>query len=60
MPRKETERCPQCNSIYIQYDENNDECYCLNKECNHRWPANLDFHDIKNPYLRTSIKRIPA
>lgn len=54
------ERCPQCNSIYIQYDENNDECYCLNKECNHRWPANLDFHDIKNPYLRTSIKRIPA
>lgn len=54
------ERCPKCKSIYIQYDEYSDECYCLNKECGHRWEADFDFHNIKNPYLRTSIKRIPA
>lgn len=60
MRREEMEFCPRCNSIYIQYDENNDECYCLNRKCNNRWSAYLDFNNIRNPYLRTSIKRIPA
>jgi hypothetical protein len=58
--KEDVERCPKCKSIYIQYDEYSDECYCLNKECGNRWEADLDFHNIKNPYLRTSIKRIPA
>ncbi len=60
MKRNEIEHCPNCNSIFIQYDETNDECYCLEKDCNHRWKEDLDFHNIKNPYLRTSIKHIPA
>jgi len=60
MYKKEFEICPKCKSIFIQYDENNDECYCLEKHCNHRWKEDLDFNNIKNPYLRTSIKHIPA
>lgn len=60
MERDDVERCEKCKSIFIQYDENNEECYCLEKNCNHRWKVELDFYNIKNPYLRTSIKRIPA
>jgi len=57
------ECCPICKSIYIQYDESYDQCYCLVRECGHRWEEDIDFdnlHQIRNPYLRTSIKRIPA
>jgi hypothetical protein len=53
--RKNLESCPKCKSIFIQYDENSDECYCLMKECNHNWSVDLDFSNIKNPYLRASI-----
>lgn len=57
------EVCPNCESIFIQYDESNDECYCLEKDCNYKWKEEIDFNNInniKNPYLRTSIKHIPA
>lgn len=60
MSGKEIERCPDCQSIFIQYDQNTDECYCLEKNCNRRWKEDLDFYNIKNPYLRISIKHIPA
>lgn len=60
MLEPEIEVCPKCKSRFIQYDEGNDECYCLEKDCNYRWKADLDFDDIKNPYLRASIKHIPA
>ncbi len=61
MHKDEIERCPECQSIFIQYDENTEECYCLEKACSHRWKMiELDFYNIKNPYLRTSIKHIPA
>lgn len=57
----EIERCPDCGSIYIQYNESSDECYCLIKSCGKRWRyEDFDFHNIINPYLRNSIKRIPA
>ncbi len=55
------ERCPKCQSLFIQYDEVKDELYCLEKQCNNRWSSDIDdFYNIKNPYLRNSIKRIPA
>ncbi len=57
---QDIERCPHCHRIYIQYDETKDECYCLSKDCGHRWKVDLDFENIKNPYLRASIKRMPA
>jgi len=61
--RNGIECCPHCRSIYIQYNEDSDECYCLIRECGHRWKEDIDFskiQSIKNPYLRTSIKHIPA
>jgi len=60
MNREEWENCPKCQSLFIQYDQNTNECYCLEKGCGHRWDADFDFNNIKNPYLRTSIKHIPA
>jgi hypothetical protein len=58
MKKERIERCPMCRSLFIQYDENTDECYCLVKSCNHRWKMDIDFLNIKNPYLRNSIKHI--
>jgi hypothetical protein len=52
--RKEYEKCPKCGSIYIQYHKEIDECYCLVKDCCHKWKTNLDLSNIKNPYLRIS------
>jgi len=52
------EKCPNCGSPFIQYDEITNECYCLEKNCNHRWLQKLNFDNINNPYLRTSIKRM--
>ncbi len=57
----ELENCPKCGSIFIQYDEAQDQCYCL--ECNSRWEEDLDFNNIssiKNDYLRISIRRVVA
>jgi hypothetical protein len=57
----EMETCPNCSSLFIQYDEINDQCYCL--ACNHRWEEDVDFdevNNIKNDYLRISIRRIIA
>lgn len=54
------ERCPQCGGLFIQYDEDNDQLYCLEKSCSFRWAEDLDFYNIRNPYLRNSIKNIPA
>ena len=59
----ELEVCPRCNSIFIQYNEINDQCYCLEKNCNYRWEEDIDFENInkiKNDYLRMSIRRIVA
>lgn len=55
MNREEWEYCPKCKSLFIQYDKCRDECYCLVKNCNHRWVFNYDFCNIKNSYLRISI-----
>ena len=54
------ENCPKCGSAFIQYDEATNECYCLEKSCNYRWTQELDFENISNPYLRTSIKHALA
>lgn len=57
----ELEICPICKSIFIQYDERRDQCYCL--ECKNRWEEDIDFdniNNIKNDYLRISIRRIVA
>jgi len=50
------ERCPKCNSIYIQYDKFTEECYCLEKSCLHRWKMELNPDIIQNDYLRISIE----
>ena len=49
------ERCPQCESQFIQYNNVTGELYCLEKDCNHRWQQKLNYDKIKNDYLRTSI-----
>ena len=56
----EVEHCPECGSFFIQYNENTNQCYCLEKKCNYIWEEDLDFKNIKNSYLRLSIKNIPA
>lgn len=53
--KEEVEACPECKSVFIQYDKITNECYCLEKNCNHRWKFNFDFNNIKNDYLRISI-----
>jgi len=46
------EKCPKCNSVFIQFDNITEECYCLVRDCEYRWKTgNLVF---ENMYLRTS------
>ena len=54
---KDMERCPKCNSVFIQADRITKECYCLEKVCSYRWFEKLpeDTCRIINPYLRISI-----
>lgn len=47
------EKCPKCNTLYIEYDKKTSEIFCL--ECKHRWKMNLDYDKIKNPILRKSF-----
>jgi hypothetical protein len=60
------EQCPspKCNSVHIQYDSRIHQCYCLHRDCNHRWnPYNapdFDINNIQNPYLRASLNEIPS
>lgn len=51
------EKCPKCNSIFIQCDRITKEGYCLVKNCGYRWAIKLpkDIYNIKNMYLRLSI-----
>jgi len=49
------ERCPICNSTFIQYNNMTAELYCLEKSCNHKWQEELIYDEIENVYLRTSI-----
>lgn len=51
------EKCPKCGSIYIQFDKYSDECYCLIKNCNHRWKQLLIRDEIENDYLRLSMHK---
>lgn len=51
------EICPKCDSIFIQYNETTQECYCLEKKCNHRWKRE-SLKNIKNSFLKLSVGRI--
>lgn len=51
------ERCPECNSIFIQWNGRRFEC--LERICQHKW---LDwpggprrYEDIENPHLKASL-----
>jgi len=54
---EDIEKCPKCNSIFIQAERITKECYCLEKACSYRWTIKLpkDTSEIINPYLRASI-----
>ena len=49
------ERCPKCDSIFIQVNNITDECYCLVKKCHYHWFQRLIRSNIENIYLRTSM-----
>jgi hypothetical protein len=51
------ETCLNCESIYIQFDNFTDECYCLIKSCGHHWFQHLIRDEIKNDYLRISMHK---
>jgi len=54
MEEKE-ERCPKCESQFIQYNKIMKQCYCLEKSCSHRWDYEIkDPKKIVNAYLRLS------
>ena len=49
------ETCPKCGSIFIQFDNIFDQCYCLVKSCGHRWFQHLIRNELANDYLRTTM-----
>ena len=53
--KNEIEKCPKCDSIFIQYNNATGQCYCLEKICQHKWYQKLDYDSIENNYLRCSI-----
>ena len=49
------EACPKCRSVYIQFDNHTNECYCLVKDCGHRWKQSLIRNKVVNMYLRNTM-----
>ena len=49
------EKCPRCGSIFIQFNNFTDECYCLVKDCRNHWKQSLIRDKIENNYLRITM-----
>lgn len=54
---QDIEKCPKCESIFIQQDRITKKLYCLERNCNYRWDEDFkDIEKIKNMYLRASMR----
>ncbi len=49
------ERCPKCQSIFIEWDGYNECFICLQKDCMHTWKEMELNEPIENVYLRITL-----
>ncbi|MEK7624411.1 MAG: hypothetical protein AAB404_01645 [Patescibacteria group bacterium] len=48
------ERCPKCESFFIQWDSGNKRFHCLQRNCLHAWLMPIR-EPVENIYLRTTL-----